>query len=30
MLDVMLDILGFAALFGQAALFLLSGEIPNG
>jgi hypothetical protein len=28
MLDVMLDIFGFVALFGQAALFLAQGRIP--
>jgi hypothetical protein len=28
MLDVMLDIFGFVALFGQAALFLANGQIP--
>jgi hypothetical protein len=29
MLDLMLELLGFAALIGQAALFLLSGQIPT-
>jgi len=30
MLDLMLEIFGFVALLGQAALFLVNGQIPLG